>query len=61
MLDALCTAFNARDLDRVTALLLDTAIVEYPGIVVEYGPAAAREGTLHVDPAVLAAALAELA
>ena len=62
VLDELCNAFNARDLDRVTALLLESAVVEYPGVVVEYGREAARNGTLHGalfgcdDPAVLAAA-----
>ena len=62
VLDELCSAFNARDLDRVTQLLLETAVVEYPGVVVEYGREAARAGTLHGalfgcdDPAILAAA-----
>jgi RNA polymerase sigma-70 factor (ECF subfamily) len=62
VLDALCSAFNARDLDRVTSLLLETAVVEYPGLVVEHGRDAARNGTLHGalfgcdDPAILAAA-----
>lgn len=62
VLDALCSAFNARDLDRVTALLLETAVVEYPGLVVEVGREAARNGTLRGalygcdDPAILAAA-----
>ena len=45
VLDAFCAAFNARDLERLTALLLDTSIVELPGLVVEVGPAAARAGT----------------
>jgi RNA polymerase sigma-70 factor (ECF subfamily) len=44
VLDAFCAAFNARDLERLTALLLDTTIVELPGLVVEYGPAAAKAG-----------------
>jgi RNA polymerase sigma-70 factor (ECF subfamily) len=62
VLDALCAAFNARDLDRVTSLLLEDAVVEYPGIVVEYGREAARSGTLYGalfgcdDLAILAAA-----
>ncbi len=62
VVDALCAAFNARDLDRVTSLLLESAVVEYPGVVVEYGREAAREGTLRGalfgcdDPAILAAA-----
>jgi RNA polymerase sigma-70 factor (ECF subfamily) len=38
VLDAFCAAFNARDLDRLTALLLDNAIVEIVGVVTEYGP-----------------------
>jgi RNA polymerase sigma-70 factor (ECF subfamily) len=45
VLDAFCAAFNARDIDRLTALLLDTTVVELPGLVVEYGPAAAKAGT----------------
>ena len=62
VLDALCAAFNARDLERVTALLLESAVVEVPGVVVEYGREAARAGTLAgalfgcTDPEVLAAA-----
>jgi RNA polymerase sigma-70 factor, ECF subfamily len=43
VLDAFCDAFNARDLDRLTALLLDTATVEIVGLVTEYGPEAARD------------------
>ncbi|HKO48916.1 MAG TPA: sigma factor-like helix-turn-helix DNA-binding protein [Polyangiaceae bacterium] len=31
VLDAFWDAFNARDLDRLTALLLDSASLEYPG------------------------------
>ena len=42
-LDAFCDAFNARDLDRMTALLLDTAVVEIVGVVTEYGPDQARD------------------
>jgi len=41
-LDAFCEAFNARDLDRLTALLLDTATVEVVGVTTQYGPEAAR-------------------
>lgn len=41
VLDAFCDAFNARDLERLTALLLDTATVEIVGVVTEYGPEAA--------------------
>ena len=42
-LDAFCAAFNARDMDRLTALLLDTSVVEIAGLVTEYGPDAARD------------------
>ena len=44
VLDAFCAAFNARDVDRLTALLLDTASIEVVGIHTEYGPEAARQG-----------------
>jgi RNA polymerase sigma-70 factor (ECF subfamily) len=46
VLDAFCAAFNARDLDRLTALLLDTATLEYPGIKIERGAGAVRSGSL---------------
>lgn len=46
VLDAFCAAFNARDLERVSALLLDTAVFEFPGLTIEYGVAAARQGSL---------------
>jgi RNA polymerase sigma-70 factor (ECF subfamily) len=46
VLDAFCQAFNAGDLDRLTALLLDTTTMEYPGVVVEYGARAVRDGSL---------------
>jgi RNA polymerase sigma-70 factor (ECF subfamily) len=46
VLDAFCDAFNARDIDRLTALLLDTATLEYPGFKIESGAAAVRAGTL---------------
>lgn len=46
VLDAFCAAFNARDLDRLTALLLDTATLEYPGFRIEHGARAVREGSL---------------
>jgi len=42
VLDAFCDAFNARDLERLTALLLDSAVLELVGVVTEYGPEAAR-------------------
>jgi RNA polymerase sigma-70 factor (ECF subfamily) len=45
VLDAFCAAFNARDVDRLVALLLDTATVEVVGIATEYGPAMARTGS----------------
>lgn len=47
VLDAFCEAFNARDLDRLTALLLDTTTMEFPGVMVEYGADALRVGSLH--------------
>ena len=46
VLDEFCAAFNARDLDRVTSLLLDTVVVEFPGLAVEYGVETARKGSL---------------
>jgi RNA polymerase sigma-70 factor (ECF subfamily) len=47
VLDAFCAAFNASDLDRLTALLLDTASVEVVGATTLYGPDAARHTALH--------------
>jgi RNA polymerase sigma-70 factor (ECF subfamily) len=44
VLDAFCDAFNAGDLERLTALLLDTASVEVVRVHAEYGPEAARRG-----------------
>jgi RNA polymerase sigma-70 factor (ECF subfamily) len=38
VIDAFCEAFNAHDLDRLVALLLDTATAEIVGIATEYGP-----------------------
>src|SRR5262249_37626575 len=46
VLHAFCAAFNARDLDRITSLLLDGALVEAPGLAVEYGAETARKGSL---------------
>jgi RNA polymerase sigma-70 factor (ECF subfamily) len=46
VLDAFCSAFNAGDLERLTALLLDTASVEVVGITTQYGRAAARATVL---------------
>src|SRR5262249_35470497 len=45
VLDAFCVAFNARDLDRLTALLLENATMEYPGFRIEHGAAALRAGS----------------
>lgn len=45
-LDAFVTAFNAGDLDGLTALLLDTAVVEVVGATTQYGPEAARRTVL---------------
>ncbi|MET0790319.1 MAG: RNA polymerase sigma factor [Polyangiaceae bacterium] len=45
-LDAFCAAFNAGDLDRLTDLLLDTTTMEFPGVMIEYGAAALRAGSL---------------
>ena len=38
VLDAFCAAFNAQDLVRLTALLLDTACVEIVGTHTDFGP-----------------------
>ncbi len=46
VLDAFCAAFNARDLDRLTALLLDDAVVEVVGATTQIGPEAARRTVL---------------
>lgn len=42
VLDAFCQAFNARDVERLAALLLDSASVEILGVVTEYGPEAPK-------------------
>jgi RNA polymerase sigma-70 factor, ECF subfamily len=47
VLDAFCAAFNAGDLDQLTALLLDTASVEVVGATTQYGPDAARRTVLY--------------
>jgi len=47
VLDAFTVAFNAGDLDRLTALLLDTAAVEVVGATTQYGPEAARATVLY--------------
>jgi RNA polymerase sigma-70 factor (ECF subfamily) len=46
VLDAFCDAFNARDLDRLTALLLDSVTMEFPGLRFEDGVRAVRSGSL---------------
>jgi RNA polymerase sigma-70 factor (ECF subfamily) len=46
VLHEFCTAFNAGDLDRLTSLLLDTAVVEVVGATTQYGPEAARRTVL---------------
>lgn len=45
-LEAFVHAFNAGDLDRLTSLLLDTAVVEVVGATTQYGPEAARRTVL---------------
>jgi RNA polymerase sigma-70 factor (ECF subfamily) len=42
-LESFARAFNSRDLEGLTALLLDTASVEIVGLVTEYGPEAAKD------------------
>ncbi len=46
VLDAFCAAFNAGDIERLTALLLDGASVEVVGATTQYGPEAARRTVL---------------
>ena len=46
LLDAFCDAFNAGDLERVAALLLDTAGVQVVGATTQYGREAARRTVL---------------
>jgi RNA polymerase sigma-70 factor (ECF subfamily) len=46
VLDAFCEAFNAGDLDGLTALLLETITVEYPGLRIEQGRKAVVEGSM---------------
>jgi RNA polymerase sigma-70 factor (ECF subfamily) len=45
-LDAFCEAFNAGDIEKVTALLLDIASVEVVGATTQYGRDAARRTVL---------------
>jgi RNA polymerase sigma-70 factor (ECF subfamily) len=47
VIDAFCAAFNAGDLDRLTSLLLDTAVVQVVGATTQYGPQAARRTVLY--------------
>lgn len=42
MLDAFCRAFNAGDIEAVTALLLETSSVEVVGVTTQYGREAAK-------------------
>lgn len=46
VLDAFCRAFNERDLEALTATLLESATLEYPGFKIEAGADAIRAGTL---------------
>jgi RNA polymerase sigma-70 factor (ECF subfamily) len=43
VLDAFCEAFNARDLERMTTVLLESATVEIVGVVTEYGRDAPKD------------------
>lgn len=47
VLDAFCKAFNARDLEGLTALLLDNSVAEVVGATTMYGPEAARRTVLY--------------
>lgn len=47
VIDAFCAAFNAGDIDRLTALLLDNACVEVVGATTVYGHEAARRTVLY--------------
>jgi RNA polymerase sigma-70 factor (ECF subfamily) len=42
VLDAFCAAFNARDIEGITALLLDNVELDFPGLHTDYGVEAAR-------------------
>lgn len=46
VVDAFCAAFNARDVERLTALLLDAATVEVVGATASYGPDETRNQML---------------
>jgi RNA polymerase sigma-70 factor (ECF subfamily) len=43
VLDAFCAAFNARDIEKLTALMLDHSVIEVVGAATEYGPEAASD------------------
>ncbi|AGC43798.1 ECF family RNA polymerase sigma factor [Myxococcus stipitatus DSM 14675] len=45
-LDAFCEAFNARDIDRLAAMLLDSATIEVVGASTGYGREVARKRVL---------------
>jgi RNA polymerase sigma-70 factor (ECF subfamily) len=45
VVSAFCDAFNARDIERMVALLLDTATVDIVGVHTESGVDAARSGS----------------
>lgn len=42
-LDAFCAAFNARDVARMTSLLLGSSVLELVGVATDYGPEQALE------------------
>ena len=46
VLDAFCAAFQARDLEALAALLLESSTVEVVGATTEYGPEAAKRTVL---------------
>jgi RNA polymerase sigma-70 factor (ECF subfamily) len=43
VLDAFCAAFNAHDMEAMTAVLLESATVEIAGLVTEYGPESPKD------------------
>lgn len=53
VLDAFGAAFNAHDVGRLTALLLDTSVVRIVGVVTEYGPEAASHSETGSFPGML--------
>lgn len=46
VIEMFCRAMNARDVDALTAMLLNDAVVESPGVAFEIGAETARHGTL---------------